>query len=120
MSRSATAGSIVHASTFVAPVDCTNDANCSTGNLLFHIKRAFPEMTLTGGELAESSLTAARGNLDLAGIDFRTMDMLDIPGQYDCITANAVTVLPDPDSPTTATVSPVSRAFTWNATPVGD
>src|SRR6266446_962970 len=68
------------------------DIGCSTGNLLLHIKRAFPEMTLAGGELAESSLTAARGNPDLAGIAFRTMDMLDIPGQYDCITANAVAV----------------------------
>ena len=32
------------------------DIGCSTGNLLFHIKRAFLEMTLTGGELAGSSL----------------------------------------------------------------
>jgi SAM-dependent methyltransferase len=68
------------------------DIGCSTGNLLLHVKRAFPEMTLTGGELAESSLTAARANPDLSGIEFRTMDMLDIPGQYDCITANAVAV----------------------------
>jgi SAM-dependent methyltransferase len=68
------------------------DIGCSTGNLLLHIKRAFPEMTLTGGELAEPSLAAARGNPDLAGIEFRTMDMLDIRGQYDCIIANAVAV----------------------------
>ena len=32
---------------------------------------------------------AARDNPDLAGIEFRTMDMLEIEGQYDCITANA-------------------------------
>jgi SAM-dependent methyltransferase len=69
------------------------DIGCSTGNLLLHIKRAFPDMSLTGGELAESSLTAARANPELAGIEFRAMDMLDIPGQYDCITANAVTYL---------------------------
>jgi SAM-dependent methyltransferase len=68
------------------------DIGCSTGNLLLHIKRAFPGMKLTGGELAESSLTAARANPDLAGVEFRIMDMLDIPGQYDCITANAVAV----------------------------
>jgi SAM-dependent methyltransferase len=68
------------------------DIGCSTGNLLLHLKRAFPDLVLTGGELAESSLAAARANSDLAGIEFRTMDMLDIPGQYDCITANAVAV----------------------------
>lgn len=71
------------------------DIGCSTGNLLLHIKRAFPEMVLTGGELAESSLTVARANPDLAGIEFRTMDMLSIPGRYDCIVANAVTYLFD-------------------------
>jgi SAM-dependent methyltransferase len=71
------------------------DIGCSTGNLLLHIKRAFPEMALTGGELAEPSLAAARGNPELAGIEFRTMDMLDIQGRYDCITANAVTYLFD-------------------------
>jgi SAM-dependent methyltransferase len=38
------------------------DIGCSTGNLLLHIKRAFPGMKLTGGELAESSLTAARAS----------------------------------------------------------
>ncbi len=69
------------------------DIGCSTGNLLLHIKRAFPEMALTGGELAESSLADARANPELAGVEFRTMDMLEIQGQYDCITANAVTYL---------------------------
>jgi SAM-dependent methyltransferase len=69
------------------------DIGCSTGNLLLHIQRAFPKMQLCGGELAESSLTTARANPDLAGVEFRTMDMLDISGQYDCITANAVTYL---------------------------
>jgi SAM-dependent methyltransferase len=69
------------------------DIGCSTGNLLLHIKRAFPKMRLAGGELAESSLMAARTNSDLAGVDFLTMDMLRIAGQYDCITANAVTYL---------------------------
>src|SRR6267154_1785391 len=69
------------------------DIGCSTGNLLLHIKRAFPKMKLAGGELAESSLTTARANPELAGVEFRTMDMLKITGTYDCITANAVTYL---------------------------
>jgi hypothetical protein len=49
-------------------------------------------MKLTGGELAEPSLAAARTNPELAGIEFRMMDMLDIQGRYDCIIANAVAV----------------------------
>jgi SAM-dependent methyltransferase len=69
------------------------DIGCSTGNLLLHVKRAFPDLTLTGGELAESSLAEARSNPDLADIKFRTINMLNIEGQYDCITANAVTYL---------------------------
>lgn len=68
------------------------DIGCSTGNLLLHLKRAFPKLSLTGGELAESSLTDARANRELDGVHFQTMDMLDIPGQYDCIIANAVAV----------------------------
>jgi SAM-dependent methyltransferase len=69
------------------------DIGCSTGNLLLHIKRAFPKMKLAGGELAESSLTTARANPELAGVEFLTMDMLKVTGTYDCITANAVTYL---------------------------
>jgi cyclopropane fatty-acyl-phospholipid synthase-like methyltransferase len=68
------------------------DIGCSTGNLLLHAKRFFPNLTMTGGELAESSLTAARANPELSGVEFRTMDMLDIPGHYDVIVANAVAV----------------------------
>jgi SAM-dependent methyltransferase len=68
------------------------DIGCSTGNLLLHISRAFPGMTLTGGELAELSLTEARKNPDLGRVDLQIMDMLDIQGTYDCIVANAVAV----------------------------
>lgn len=68
------------------------DIGCSTGNLLLHTKRFFPNLELTGGELAESSLTTARSNPDLAGVNFTTMDMLNIKGQYDVIVANAVAV----------------------------
>jgi len=68
------------------------DIGCSTGNLLLHIRRAFPEMKISGGELADSSLAEARANPELAGIVFEQMDMLDLKGRYDCIVANAVAV----------------------------
>lgn len=71
------------------------DIGCSTGNLLLHTRRFFSNLTLFGGELAESSLEAARANPELQGVTFQAMDMLDIPGQYDVIVCNAVTYLFD-------------------------
>lgn len=68
------------------------DIGCSTGNLLLHLKRTLPELELTGGELVDSSLEIARANKELSGVQFKTMDMLDIPGQWDVIIANAVAV----------------------------
>lgn len=66
------------------------DIGCSTGNLLLHIRRAFPEIKLTGGDLAQSSLDVAKQNKDLCDVDLRLENMLDISGHYDCIVANAV------------------------------
>jgi SAM-dependent methyltransferase len=66
------------------------DIGCSTGNLLVHVARSFPELSLTGGELAELSLGEARANPELERVDFQVMDMLDIRGRYDCVVANAV------------------------------
>lgn len=68
------------------------DIGCSTGNLLFHLKRLVPGLALTGGDLAESSLAACRANRDLAGIDFHVLDLLNLPNfpRYDVIAVNAV------------------------------
>ncbi len=70
------------------------DIGCSTGNLLLHLKNAFPGMSLVGGELAESSLEICRTNPMLSGIRFERLDMLDLPYQaeFDLIVANAVAV----------------------------
>src|SRR5260370_38896184 len=45
------------------------DIGCSTGNLLLHMKRALPNLSLVGGELVESSLNIAKSNPDLAGVE---------------------------------------------------
>lgn len=68
------------------------DIGCSTGNLLMHLRRAFPGLRLTGGDLAQSSLDACRSNPELAGIEFSALDLLYLPadGAYDIITVNAV------------------------------
>src|SRR5690242_5442254 len=46
------------------------DIGCSTKNLLLHVKRAFPKLSLTGADLAEASLAQCRENPELAGIAF--------------------------------------------------
>lgn len=70
------------------------DIGCSTGNLLLHLKRALPELELTGGDLAESSLSACRSNPELKGIAFERLDMLELRphDHFDVIIANAVAV----------------------------
>jgi len=71
------------------------DIGCSTGNLLLHLKRAFPQAQLFGGELAESSLEVARRNEELRSVTLETMNMLSIPrrGEFDVVISNAVTYL---------------------------
>lgn len=68
------------------------DIGCSTGNLLLHLHRAMPELELTGGDLAESSLEAARGIPELAGVQFETLSILDLPptASFDIVVVNAV------------------------------
>lgn len=71
------------------------DVGCSTGNLLIHIKRRFPQLRLEGGDLAQSSLEQCRANPALSGAAFSSIDMMDIARReaFDIITANAVTYL---------------------------
>lgn len=68
------------------------DIGCSTGNLLMHLRRLLPELDMSGGDLAESSLQQCRDNPALAGIRFERLDLLDLPptAGYDIITVNAV------------------------------
>lgn len=68
------------------------DIGCSTGNLLLHMKRLLPDVALTGGDLAESSLAECRANPELGGIEFKALDILKLPAdvRYDVIAVNAV------------------------------
>ena len=69
------------------------DIGCSTGNLLIHIKRAFPTLQLTGGDLSELSIASCKSNPALAGVDLQIMDILclgDVPNRYDIIVTNAI------------------------------
>ena len=73
------------------------DVGCSTGNLLGHLRAAFPAFTLVGGDLAESSLSTCRENPRLAGVEFKRLDILRLPTdeRYDVITVNAVLYMMD-------------------------
>lgn len=67
------------------------DVGCSTGNLLLHIKRIFPELELSGGDLALSSLEQCRANPELSGIEFKVLDLLKLPAEIcDIVIVNAV------------------------------
>lgn len=73
------------------------DIGCSTGNLLLHLKRLLPGVALTGGDLAESSIAECRANPELNGVEFKTLDIVDLPSQarYDIIVVNAVLYMMD-------------------------
>ncbi|MCX7157458.1 MAG: class I SAM-dependent methyltransferase [Rhodocyclales bacterium] len=68
------------------------DVGCSTGNLLLHLKRLVPQLELTGGDLADSSLDECRANPELQGVAFEVMDVLNLDriAYYDIVTINAV------------------------------
>jgi SAM-dependent methyltransferase len=69
------------------------DIGCSTGNLLIHLRHAYPGLELTGGDLSELSIAGCKANPALAGVSLEVMDILRLgerPGHYDIVTANAI------------------------------
>lgn len=67
------------------------DIGCSTGNLLRHLRRAFPQIALSGGDLSDLQVEACQKDPGLGGIAFRKMDIQALPeSEYDLITANAI------------------------------
>lgn len=75
------------------------DVGCSTGNLLLHLRQAFPELSLAGADLTAEAVEQCRAVPELAGIPFAVMDMLQLGAEaaYDVILASAVTYLFTPD-----------------------
>jgi SAM-dependent methyltransferase len=88
------------------------DIGCSTGNLLFHLRRSFPEMELTGGDFAESQVESCRADKTLEGIHFEVMDMLNIGDQkrFDIVISNAVLYMFN-DRQYSLSIKSVSRAL---------
>jgi SAM-dependent methyltransferase len=69
------------------------DIGCHTGNLLYHLKKNFPGLSLVGGDIFEEVLESCRVDPDLRCIEFRLMNVLNLADygfQFDIIIANAV------------------------------
>ena len=72
------------------------DIGCSTGNLLLHLNRLLPNINLTGGDLARSSIEEAKKNKKLKDITFQELDLFELPeNTYDIVVTNAVLCLFD-------------------------
>jgi SAM-dependent methyltransferase len=67
------------------------DIGCSTGNFLMHLRNTFPQMLLTGGDVAPGLPEVWRENPQLFGIQLRVMDILELPRdqRFDIVCANA-------------------------------
>ncbi len=96
------------------------DIGCSTGNLLFNISRAVPGLQLTGGDLMEKVVDECKGNEKLTGINFKKMDILNLPTDehFNLIVANAVSVYFEKDEYDRA-IQSVSQALEPNGWYIG-
>ncbi len=54
------------------------DAGCSTSSFINHVAVAFPDLVLTGIDIAPSVIESNRANPALKGIEFREVDMTDM------------------------------------------
>ena len=67
------------------------DIGCHNGNLLYFIKHQFPGLRLKGGDLFQEVLDRNVTDLDLEGIEFEIMDVIDLQcTPVDIIVINAV------------------------------
>jgi SAM-dependent methyltransferase len=73
------------------------DIACSTGNFLRHLRQRLKDASLTGADLAVSSIEKCQQDPSLSGIEFKVADCLNLAplGPFDAVTANAVTFLFD-------------------------
>jgi SAM-dependent methyltransferase len=73
------------------------DIGCSTGNLLYHLKRNIAGIEFVGADMVPSILDECRRNADLNGIRFEERNVLDLgyTGAFDIITVNAVLYMLD-------------------------
>ena len=68
------------------------DVGCCNGNLLRHLRRALPGLRLAGSDVFPELMDTCTADPELAGMDFRVMDLRDLPDGpvHDVVTVNAV------------------------------
>jgi len=70
------------------------DVGCSTGNLLVHLKRLVPGLTLFGLDISRSAIDRCRGVPELTDVPFVVGSGLDLAGlfddSFDIVIANAM------------------------------
>lgn len=67
------------------------DIGCHNGNLLFHLKKNFPDLHLCGGDLFPEVISQCKADPDLKGIAFEEMDIRDLNDHpFDVIVTSAV------------------------------
>lgn len=75
------------------------DVGCSTGNLLKHLKGAFPDALLQGGDAAADAVEICALDPELADIEVRFMDVTEISADnLDAVIVNAVLFSLDGDA----------------------
>ena len=96
------------------------DIACSTGNFLRHLRKRLPKVKLAGIDLAPGFIEVCKKESSLLSIDFAVADLLKLEkvGQFDIVTANAVTYLFDSSDYKNALLS-ISKALKPNGAYVG-
>lgn len=68
------------------------DIGCSTGNFLYHLRNAIPDLELVGGDAAPLVIEKCKVNPNLQNITFKVMDVLSLDenNKFDCVVVNAI------------------------------
>jgi SAM-dependent methyltransferase len=90
---------IEHVRAHARPGATLLDMGCSTGNLLLHLSRLLPELSLHGADLVAEIVEADRCDEALAGIEFHVANMLELElgRTFDIVTVNASLMFFTPD-----------------------
>ena len=68
------------------------DVGCNTGNLLLHLRAAYPEMHLSGVDISDDMIELCKSNEALGGMDFEVLNIIKSKpkNMFDCVVLNAV------------------------------